>query len=366
MTLRRTIPAILTAAVVSLSGCGSNDVGRDQASHPHPHVTARILVAKGDQLIRAVAAGAHGVWVGSAGGKSGTLTHIDPATNRVTSRTALPGLDDVAIRGRTVWAVGSRCVGPRPEDPRLCAVEPYAARVNPANGAVDDLIPLWSQTSGDQPQPGLNVATDRAGVWITLDFSPTRGEVLRLDPRTNRVVARISSRGFPGELAADGGSVWVLSHPQYTDETRRGTSLHEISSRSNEIVATPLRNEGLLLGGDVVPPLLAAGPGGVWVHSVAQAPEFIAEATRVDSHSGRLVRSRVRGDRFFPVRATRGGVWFIGKGPSLRHYNVHARQVDANSGKLKVTAVADAAFDPATGSFWIGDNAGAVLRVGLR
>jgi hypothetical protein len=93
------------------------------------------------------------------------------------------------------------------------------------------------------------VTVGAGAVWVSLGYDPRSGEVVRIDPRTNGVVARIGAQGYAGELAASAGAVWVLGHPDYTDETARGESLHRVDPGTNELVATPLRDERLLLGG---------------------------------------------------------------------------------------------------------------------
>lgn len=64
------------------------------------------------------------------------------------------------------------------------------------------------------------------------------------------------SGGFVGELRLGAGSVWVLSHREYTDETRvEGASLLRIDPSTSAVVATPVREELSHLGGDMIYPV---------------------------------------------------------------------------------------------------------------
>jgi hypothetical protein len=103
----------------------------------------------------------------------------------------------------------------------------------------------------------------RGRVWAAFSWNPSTGEVLRIDPRTNAIAARIRTGGFVGELRLGAGSVWVLSHPEYTDET----------------------------GGDLVPPVLAAGDDAVWVTSPTAAHPRLA--LRVDTQTNQVAREQL-------------------------------------------------------------------------
>jgi hypothetical protein len=74
-------------------------------------------------------------------------------------------------------------------------------------------------------------------------------------------------------------------------------------------------------------------------------------------------------DRFFPIELAEGGLWFIGPGADLSRPDPRTLEV-YESVRLGAGA-ADAAFDPATRSFWVatvvvgsGDQ-GSLIRVDL-
>ncbi len=52
------------------------------------------------------------------------------------------------------------------------------------------------------------IAAGDGAVWVTSSFDRT---VSRIDPRTNRVVARMQLDGVPGQIAAGDGGVWVTT-----------------------------------------------------------------------------------------------------------------------------------------------------------
>ncbi len=121
----------------------------------------------------------------------------------------------------------------------------------------------------------------RRGVGLG-DYGPRAGEVLRIDPATNEVTARIPTPGYAGEFEVGAGAVWVLGHPEYTDETRIAeTSLHRIDPATDELVATPMREEGVPLGGAILPRAIASDDRSVWIGAFAQSPPFEAAGIRV-------------------------------------------------------------------------------------
>jgi streptogramin lyase len=63
---------------------------------------------------------------------------------------------------------------------------------------------------GTELPPDLIVATEDA-VWVSTGVEGTgRGDIVRIDPATNEIVARIPFRTWALPMATDGSSVWVL------------------------------------------------------------------------------------------------------------------------------------------------------------
>lgn len=116
------------------------------------------------------------------------------------------------------------------------------ARIDPATNRVVARLRV-GPVGGEGP---CGVAVGEGGVWIVRGFP---GEVLRVDPATNRVVARIRLPGA-GCLAAGHGGLWVA--------TRR--SVRRIDPRTNRLSGPPIAVRGSPQG-------IAVSPRGVWVAS---------------------------------------------------------------------------------------------------
>jgi hypothetical protein len=351
--------AVGASLAVLAAGCGSTEERTQSREGTRPEfrpvVSATIPIGDTDDNVEGVAAGEGAIWVAAAAHCSGSVSRVDPESNEVAAKVPTDIVYDLAVGSGAVWAVGE-----------VCGEGPTLFRIDPRTNAVVATIPL-DRPSGARTREvsASGVAVGESSVWVSLSFDPRTGEVVRIDPSINEVVARISTRGYAGELTVGSGSVWVFSHPEYTDETDKGTSLNRIDPQTNELVATPLRGERFLLGGDIIPPLIAVGEDEVWIHSLGEAsPRGGAVAIRVDARTNEVTREPLPVDRFFPFAVAEGGVWFIGPRTALSRLNPRTLEVD-ESVKLEVT-VGDAAFDPATRSFWIADPGGSVVRVDLR
>jgi hypothetical protein len=126
----------------------------------------------------------------------------------VRSTTALGGVRSdsggIAVRGGTVWAAaGSRLF-----------------RLN-SRGRVANTI--------DVGGVAFSVVASHSDVWVTRVTGPL-GELVRVDPHSNRVVARIPMGGGPDSVVATLGSVWVANSSP--------ASLMRIRPETNRVVAT--------------------------------------------------------------------------------------------------------------------------------
>ena len=248
------MPKLALVVLLALAAGGSS-----------PHVVARVKT--GTSPAGAVSAfGA--VWV--ANDRSGTLARIDPATNRVTRRVRLkPGLFSLTRGFGALWVlnyarnslarvdpktgrVSTVRVGSAPDDvlaafgrvwvtawgsARLVEVEPRSLRVvrrlrvgprpsglRAARGAV------WvgfgrSATSIGRVDPGTGTIERvpvgvHAPAWFVtgtrdLWVKAADNVLVRLDPSTRRVVARLSFGGTLGKgTAAADGTLWVPDKEQ--------------------------------------------------------------------------------------------------------------------------------------------------------
>jgi hypothetical protein len=83
----------------------------------------------------------------------------------------------------------------------------------------------------------LQLAVGGGSLWVT---TPRR--LIRIDPVSGRVLARIGLPALAGAIAVAGHQVWVATNPIITSPTvaRRG-SLFSIDDRTNKVVGKPIR-----------------------------------------------------------------------------------------------------------------------------
>jgi YVTN family beta-propeller protein len=225
---------------------------------PPTQVVARVPTGSGPAEVVA-AEGA--VWVTNDG--SGTLTRVDPRTNRVTATIRIGrGAFAIAAGAGALWVSNYRAGTVSRVDLRTHAVQPTAVGAN----------------AGD-----VLVAAGR--VWVT---SFDEGTLVAVDPATRRVVRRIEVGGHPTGLLFDRGSIWVGLAREATDVLR-------VDPRTGSIRRYPVGVE--------MPRHFAAVPGGIWVASGGDALVRLAPGGRVT----RTVRvGRTLGQ---PALAPDGTLW---------------------------------------------------------
>jgi sugar lactone lactonase YvrE len=220
-------------------------------------------------------------------------------------------------------------------------------RIDPRSNRVTARFPAGG------PNPA-GLAVDAATIWVV---HPDTDEVVRLDPRTGRVVARIrlgplpfqfapgDRRFLPSLVAVGAGAGWV--------GTSRG-AVARIDAASNRVVAlVKLGRQGA--GG------IAVAGRIVWV---AQGGHGLA---RIDAATNRLLRAvrlDLRADR---VAADGGTIWVGGPStdPSFEAAGAVAR-IDAASGRVReiVPSGLPTGLAVGVGAVWISerDAAGAALE----
>jgi YVTN family beta-propeller protein len=256
------------------------------------------------------AAVGHGaVWVVNQEG--GTVSRIDPASNRVVATVPVGDVaDDVVVGRDAVWVGGwSRARGDA------------VTRIDPRTNRVVATVPVVSEPHG------LAVTDD--AVWAT---GLVAGTVTRIDPRTNRVVAVIRTGGRPVHVAADDRSVWV-AYPL-------DTLVKRIDPRTNTVVGSlrVAQPQGVALGFDSVwllsqrgrevlrldprtnprtvrdagrvplagaPVLLAVGPDAVWVGTADH------NLHRIDPRRGAVTATYPMGRALHGMTVDGGSRWSV-------------------------------------------------------
>jgi YVTN family beta-propeller protein len=215
--------------------------GNEQVTRIDPatnSVVATIPVAATGAGPAGVAVGAGAVWVPVA--VPGALWGIDPATDKVTSKISLggplSGSISVGAAGDTVWVAccGRSSTGASTSGGRLLRIDPRRKRVvadialNASPVAIAaDTSAAWVATAGGQVlmvNPKRNrvtatinaggplgfdhtIAVGASGVWLADPFDE---QLVRIDPKTRRVMARIPA-GAVTTLAVTKDAVWALS-----------------------------------------------------------------------------------------------------------------------------------------------------------
>jgi YVTN family beta-propeller protein len=221
-------PAVPTTPTVPLAA--NRAVRIDPASFQ-----AEAAVAVGTDPV-AVAGGGGLVWV--ANRRDGTVTVVDPGTNRVQETIPASGSWPVGQGGPGLtFASGSVWVT-NADQRRVARVEP---------GADPTTIPV------DVSPSAIAAAPDADIVWVAGRTRSGGGLLARIDARTNQVAGTFSVPQPPSGLAvtADGGTVWMV--------TTKDRTLRSFDTRTGD----PGKPVKLRLAPDQV----ALGDGAVWVTS---------------------------------------------------------------------------------------------------
>jgi virginiamycin B lyase len=185
-------------------------------------------------------------------------------------------------------------------------------RVDPATNRVVARIPV-----GRPQESPVAIAATAQAVWV-VDFGDA--QVLRVDPATNRVVARIPVRGGAGGIGAGAGAVWVTSGEG--GDQQHGW-VQRIDPPRNRVVATVAVPSGLLWD-------IAVDGSSVWVGSE------LGGLWRIDAHTSKVTTIRQPGGApelgaggVGHLAASAGAVWVASDGQLQRR--------DARSGRIVAT-----------------------------
>ena len=224
----------------------------------------------------AVAVGDGAVWV--LGAEQRTLIRIDPAYDLVrTTRVALADAPEISVGSPAGLAVA----------PSGVWIEDGTSlfRVAPGTGATTRRIELGRGIDG--------VAAGAGSIWVTRGSPAT---LIRIDPRTGRVSARIpiaTGRGptapYPIGVAFGSGSVWVLNGNTGT-VSRVDPTLDAVTATVPRVSLDPIR--------------IVAGAGAVWIADGANDA-----VERIDPATARVTRTIPVGGLPTSLAVGPGGVW---------------------------------------------------------
>ncbi len=175
-----------------------------------------------------------------------TLARIDPQTNRVAVKIALPeGCYTPAFGFDSIWVT--------------CTKQDLVVRVDPAVNKVVAKIPVG-------PKPRF-LSVGEGAVWT---LNQGDGSITRLSPASNKVEATIAV-GIPGEggdISAGEGSVWA---------TAFGFPISRINPKTNRV-----EQQFVGTGGDAI----RAGGGFLWLSNYMLGTELKFSPEAISSVSG--------------------------------------------------------------------------------
>jgi YVTN family beta-propeller protein len=281
----------------------------------------------------AVASGAGSIWAANLG--DGSVSRIDPRTRRVTRTLSIgSGVSGVATAGDRVWTLGPpaivRSIDPLFNRPgqavRIGTLSPFAShrswsvaagagsvwasngdsaivRIDPTTSAVKARINVGNGPSG--------IAVGNGAVWVGDDLDAT---VSRIDPGTNGVTTTIPVGHGASGIAVGGGAVWVA---QTLDD-----SVARIDPSTNAVTSTiPVGH---------APTGVAAAGGSVWV-----ANSQSGTISRIDAAKGTVVSTTSIGQSPNSVAVANGLVWVsVERGTSVE-------PVDRPGGTVRIVAARD-------------------------
>jgi hypothetical protein len=214
-----------------------------------------------------IAAGAGAVWIASPG----WLDRVDPATNRITASIELPGNGIGAITAGegAVWVEVLLDPSSSPGGDLASLI-----RVDPNADSVVANTPLGTELTGYED----HIEIGAGSVWLlgpklVNNNTEKGGDLVRVDPSTNRIQATIPVDGFSLGVGTD--AVWVTSP---SDGVFDSTNERWVTLRvdpSTDEVSSPME--------PVVRGIVAVTPQGIW--TVDYDEQERASVTLVDPQS---------------------------------------------------------------------------------
>jgi hypothetical protein len=342
---------ILFALAIGIAGVAFaavrlSDTDRDVAATPSPSLpsTSSITPAIDARVAERVDVGATAGSVAAADGSVWVATydfdtafaavvHIDAATASVINTIPIGRGDlanNIAAGAGAAWVV----VAPPHDDPMLVRIDQGTDQIT---GTVQGI-------SGP-------LVVDPSGVWAVEGT-----DLVRIDPVSLSVEARITVGASPLDIAAGGGAIWVQEREVQGDTVGTGPLVRIDPSAATVSEIVPLSASGLWL---------AASKDGLWVDAWRPDDPHASAAFFVPI-SGGAPQMAADGYNFRPFAVAEGRVWFV-SGPNdpglpkggVCGMNVATNAVDVCADPRSIVdlelAHDPAAYDPATHTLWVGE-----------
>jgi hypothetical protein len=259
-----------------------------------------------------LAVGFGSVWIGMG---DGDIVRLDARTGEQQARFragARAFVHELTVAYGAVWGVRGQVV-----------------RIDPRRNSSRDVLGVGSATL-------FTISRGAGALWLADDGS---NEILRIDPRRERLAARIKVPGRAWGVSAEGGHVVVVSVPRAgpVNGPVGPRVLHRIDPRTNRLSA-PLARIGCDVG-------VTSGAGAVWTYDFCSGV-----LARRDQRTLRVSRQAKLGVLSQKPAVAFGSVWLASRGGVLRVDPVTLRVVARIPARSLTVAIGDGyvwAFDPA-------------------
>jgi hypothetical protein len=298
-----------------------------------PAVTADVDV--GD-LPSAIASGGGSVWVvvqSRAGGEN-VVARIDPASNEVTERIPVDGLPEwVAMGDGSLWI----------------GLPSAVQRIDPETG----------QVVAEIRGAGGPLTITGGSVWAVASGT----SIARIDPSTNQIVATVALDLLGGYIIAGpvgtGDGVWVIAALDSDAAGMATGQLLRIDPNTNSVVAR--------IDLAVASSALAVGDGAAWVARWGADRTYL---TRIDAGTNRADVPIVVAGAWTPFAVGAGRLWLEGGFvPEIRlaWLNLAGLKLEGSIVVARTLAFeGSGVFDHETGAVWVAQHEDSVTRVDVR
>lgn len=324
---------------------------------PTPTDTATPSAAVGGQVVGTIDVGNAGsvafgdgsVWVAQRATPSlgGSILRIDPATNEIVAGIlvdAVPqwetGGGGLTIANGSVWVAG-------PIATQSGGSEAAVVQIDPATDTVVETIRLGGLEADD-----VAIGSD-GSIWVLMRTDAGDPEVVKLDPSTHLVVARLqplNANYGRRILAVDGGALVILAEPP--GGTIESTSVMALNPTTGDIIAMAWTR-------DLPYAAAAEGDGQFWA-ATGRALE------QLDPTTGQTVGDPAAVPNTGDVLAVGDGrVWFLDPNDRgvLHGFDPATGAVEVNVDLGKAST--PIAIATSSGSVWVLDYDGTLTRVDL-